>query len=134
MYLLDTNACIKILNNSSPILIERLKSVPPSEVKICSIVKSELLYGARKSSRISENLQILSKFFTVIQSIPYDDLCAEHYGMIRADLERTGSPIGPYDLMIAGVARAHDFVLITHNIKEFNRVVGLRVEDWESYI
>ena len=95
------------------------------------MVKAELLLGARRSTRVEENLQRLKQFFAPLDSLPFDDLCAEHYAVIRADLLAQGKPIGPNDLLIAAIARAHDAVLVTHNSGEFGRVIGLRMEDWE---
>jgi tRNA(fMet)-specific endonuclease VapC len=132
MYLLDTNVCIEILNGSSDAVTARLKSHTPSDIRLCSVVKAELLYGARRSSRVADNLDLLRRFFAAFSPLPFDDLSADHYGLIRADLEREGMPIGPNDLMIAAVARAHDLVLVTHNAREFSRVVGLRLEDWAA--
>lgn len=132
MYLLDTNACIRILNDTAPWLISRLRQHRPSEVLLCSVVKAELLYGARKSARPAENLRLLQAFFEPFPSLPFDDPCAERYGTIRSDLHRAGTPIGPHDLMIAATALANDLVLVTHNVGEFSRVVGLRLEDWET--
>lgn len=132
MVLLDTNACIRILNRSSEPLIARLEATPPDQVRLCSVVKAELLHGARRSSRVEENLQLLSRFFAPIASLPFDDRSAAEYGVIRADLERAGTPIGPNDLLIASTARAHDLTLVTHNLREFSRVAGLRIEDWEA--
>lgn len=131
MYLLDTNACIRILNGSSPALIERLRTVPRSLVRLSSVVKAELLYGARKSVRMAENLRLLERFFDTIASLPLDDNCADEYGLLRQELDRAGTSIGPNDLLIAATARAHDAVLITHNVREFSRVSELRIEDWE---
>jgi len=132
MYLLDTNACIRILNGTSPALISHLQSIPRSQVRLSSVVKAELLYGARQSSRIAENLRLLERFFDTIASLPFDDRCAEEYGLLREALDRTGRPIGPNDLMIAATARAHDAILVTHNVREFSRVPELQLEDWES--
>lgn len=131
MYLLDTNACIRLLNNASESLVSRLRRHDPSEIRLSAVVKAELFYGARRSSRVSENLRLLHRFFAPFVCLPFDDRCAEHYGLIRADLEQVGTPIGPNDLMIAATARAHDLVLITHNTREFSRVIGLQLEDWE---
>ncbi len=131
MYLLDTNACIRILNNRSTPLVARLRAHHPSEIRLCSVVKAELLYGARHSARPAQNLRTLQAFFAPFTSLPFDDDCAEHYGVVRNDLARSGAPIGPYDLMIAATALASDQVLVTHNVDEFTRVVGLRLEDWE---
>jgi len=132
VFLLDTNACIHLLNGTSPALASRLQSYHPSELRLCSVVKAELLYGARKSRRVAENLEALRRFFEPFVSLPFDDRCSEQYGAIRAQLEALGTPIGPNDLIIAATARAHDLTLITHNVEEFSRVVGLPVQDWES--
>jgi tRNA(fMet)-specific endonuclease VapC len=132
MYLLDTNACIRILNGTSPPLIEQLRAVPRSLVRLSSVVKAELLYGARKSTRMAENLRLLERFFDTIASLPFDDSCAEEYGLLRDELDRAGTPIGPNDLLIAATARAHRAILVTHNVREFSRVAELRIEDWES--
>ena len=132
MYLLDTNTCIGFLNNHPPRIAARMQEHDASEICLCSVVKAELLFGARKSARVTENLRLLELFFSPFVCLPFDDRCAEEYGFIRADLEQSGTPIGPHDLMIAAVARAHDCVLVTHNTREFSRVVGLRLEDWEE--
>jgi tRNA(fMet)-specific endonuclease VapC len=132
MYLLDTNACIRILNDASRPLVARLRSHRPSRVRLCSAVKAELLFGARRSRRAAENLALLATFFKPFRSLPFDDRCAEFAGIIHAELSREGRPIGPNDLLIAATARAHDAVLVTHNTAEFSRVVGLRIEDWEE--
>lgn len=132
MYLLDTNACIRILNNSSQKLVARFQQHDPTEICLCSLVKAELLYGARRSTRVAENLHVLQRFFQPLISLPFDDHCAEQYGLIRAELERTGQLIGGNDMLIAATAKAHDCVLVTHNVRELVRVVGLKIEDWES--
>ena len=132
MYLLDTNACIRILNGSSPAVAARLQATNPSDVRLCSVVKAELLYGARRSGRVEPNLRLLQEFFAPLVSLPFDDRCAQEAGLIRLDLERSGRPIGPNDLLIAATARAHDLGLVTHNAREFSRVPGLPVEDWED--
>ena len=131
MHLLDTNACIRILNADAGPLVERLRAEHPSHIRISSVTKAELLYGARHGTRIESNLKRLERFFALIVSLPFDDPCAEHFGIIRADLAARGEPIGPYDMQIAATARAHDLTLVTHNVREFSRVPGLRLEDWE---
>jgi len=77
----------------------------------------------------SRNLRLLEHFFEAVASLPFDDRCAGEYGVIREELERAGTPIGPNDLLIAATALAHDGTLVTHNIREFSRVPGLRMED-----
>lgn len=131
MYLLDTNACIRVLNKTSAPLIARLQRHDPSDVNLCSIVKAELLFGARRSERVAENLALLATFFAPFRCLPFDDLCAEEYASIRADLAHVGTPIVPNDLIIAATARAHDLILVSHNVDEFSRVAGLRIKDWE---
>ena len=131
MYLLDTNVCINFLNGSSRTVEQHFRSHSPSEITVCSIVKAELLFGARNSQRVDANLQILKMFFSPLQSLPFDDRSADEYGLIRADLTAQGKIIGPNDMLIAAVARAYDAVLVTHNTREFSRITGLRLEDWE---
>lgn len=132
MYLLDTNVCIHLLNRVHPGILQKFRSLSPSDIALCSVVKAELLFGARRSTQIEANLQRLKVFFSPLGSLPFDDSCAEHYGLIRADLAAQGAPIGPNDLLIAAIARAHDATLITHHVGEFGRVIGLRIEDWEQ--
>ena len=132
MYLLDTNACIRILNNSSAAVVARFRRESPATIRLCSVVKAELLYGARKSRRVAATLDSLERFLEPIASLPFDDAAAGECGMIRAQLERLGTPIGANDLMIAAIARHHDFTLVTNNVDEFSRIVGLRVVNWET--
>lgn len=132
MYLLDTNVCIHILNQSHAGVAAQFRLHTPREMRLCSVVKSELLFGARRSSRIQENLRLLEVFFAPFQSLPFDDRCAEEAAQIRAQLAGQGRPIGPHDILIAATARVHDAVLVTHNTGEFARVTGLRLEDWEG--
>ncbi len=131
-YLLDTNACIALLNRSSLSLADRFRSTPPSQVRLCSIVKMELLAGARKSRSPAANLQKLRRFFAPIKSLPFDDGCAEQAGLVRAELERLGTPVGPMDTLIAGTALHYEVTLITRNLQEFIRVAGLSLENWET--
>ena len=132
MYLLDSNVCIHLLNGGNPQIERNFRSHSPAEISLCSIVKAELLYGARHSRRVSTNLQRLNIFFAPLESMPFDDRCAEEYGLIRAALVEQGRIIGPNDLIIAAIARANDATLITHNTKEFSRIPSLRLEDWEE--
>jgi tRNA(fMet)-specific endonuclease VapC len=130
-WLLDTNACIHILNGTSAPLIERFRARSPRQLSLCAVVKAELLYCARKSRRVADNLAHLERFFEPLASLPFDDACAGEYGLLRADLASRGTPIGSNDLMIAATARVHDLIVITNNVDEFSRIMGLRVEDWE---
>ncbi|MEW6527539.1 MAG: PIN domain-containing protein [Spirochaetota bacterium] len=98
---------------------------------MCSVVRGELEYGARKSNNPEKTLAILKEFLACFPEISYDSSAAECYGIIRAELEKQGTPIGPYDMQIAAIALANNFTLVTHNIKEFQRIKNLRIEDWE---
>lgn len=98
---------------------------------LSSVVKAELLAGAHKSARASQNLLVFRSFFAALPSVDFDDSAAEHYGRLRAQLERAGTPIGPNDLLIASIALANDLTLVTHNTREFSRVPGLQLDDWE---
>ena len=131
MYLLDTNTCIHFLNGSNAAVAKQMRSLSPSSIALCSIVKAELLYGARHSARVEDNLRLLNEFFAPLSSLSFDDRCAEEYGIIRAQLATQGSIIGPNDLLIAAIARACDVTLVTHNTGEFGRISGLRLIDWE---
>jgi tRNA(fMet)-specific endonuclease VapC len=129
-YLLDTNICIALLKNSDEAVVKKLKSLTPDQVVICSIIKAELLYGARKSQSVEKNLSLLTKFFNQVDSLPFDDCATDFYGTQRTILEKLGTPIGNADLFIASIALAHDLTVVTRNQKEFIRVQNLRVEVW----
>ena len=131
LYLLDTNTCIHFLNGSNATVARQMRSLPPSSITLCSIVKAELLYGARHSERVEDNLRLLNGFFSPLSSLPFDDRCAEEYGVIRAQLTAQGLIIGPNDLLIAAIARACDATLVTHKTGEFSRITSLRLADWE---
>ena len=130
-YQLDTNVCIRYLNGQSEPIRRQLLRRNPDEILLCSVVKAELLYGSMKSEKKDENLGKLRRFVNRFDSLPFDDQAAESYGRIRVQLEQEGTPVGPNDLMIAAIGIAHDAVLITHNTREFGRIEGLTIEDWE---
>ena len=131
-FLLDTNACIRILNGTSPDVIRRLEGLEPADIAMSAVVRAELVYGARKSENVAANLRLVDAFFEPFVCLPFGDREADAYGSLRADLERGGRPIGPNDLLIAATALTHSLTLVTHNLSEFARVPGLKVEDWES--
>lgn len=130
-YLLDTNACIRYLNGRSVNLCLRLESHSASQIAVCSIVKGELFVGAMKSHFPSKTLAKQQQFLDQFVSLPFDDLAADAYSRLRADIESIGQPIGPLDMLIAAIAVANNLTLITNNTREFSRVVGLQQEDWE---
>lgn len=131
IFLLDTNVCIHLLNKKHAIAQQHFLMHSASDIVLCSVVKAELLYGARRSERVEANLALLNAFFAPLQSLHFDDHCAHHYGQIHAALLNQGRPIGPNDTLIAAIARANQLTLVTHNTAEFARVEGLRLADWE---
>ena len=131
-YLLDTNVCIGYLSGRAPGVLERLRSLPRSDVAVCSVVKAELFYGAARSTDPERSLAAQRQFLGQFASLDFDDRAAEVAGRIRAVLARRGEPIGPGDLQIAAIALANGLTLVTRNVREFSRVEELVVEDWEA--
>ena len=129
-YLLDTNACIALLNRSDPGLETRVRRHRTADVGLPAPVAYELYYGAFKSRRRDENLARLDSIG--LEIVPFDASDARSAGAVGASLERSGRPIGPYDILIAGQARARGLVLVTANVREFDRVDGLDCEDWSG--
>jgi tRNA(fMet)-specific endonuclease VapC len=127
-YLLDTNAIISLLNEHDGLVHRRLRTLRPSDVGMSSIVAHELYFGAYKSQRRDQNLATVDSLRFEI--VPFDREDARHAGEIRAALSAQGLPIGGYDVLIAGQARARDLTLVTRNVGEFERVEGLRIENW----
>lgn len=131
LYLLDTNVIAIYLNQRSLILREKLESINPEDIAICSVVKFELFYGAMRSGNPLRNLSRQQEFLDMFVSLPLDDLAARKPGEIRNNLAALGTPIAPYDLLIAAIAIVNNLTLVTHNTREFDRVSELRLEDWE---
>ena len=128
-YLLDTNIVIYVLKRR-PIEVLSLFNENASRMAISAITLSELFQGAEKSSRVSDNLVAIEDFCSRLEVLPYGAKAAQHYGAIRAGLEKTGQPIGVNDLHIAAHARSEGLVVVTNNIGEFARVPALQVENW----
>jgi len=131
-YLLDTNTCIRYLNGRSPAVVQRLNTIPETDVCVSSIVKFELRYGALRSEYVEKTVAQQKKFLNRYKSLPFDDAAHVHAAKTRADLARAGTPIGPYDLFIAAIGLANNLIVVTHNTAEFNRISGLKIEDWEA--
>ncbi|MBD2450692.1 type II toxin-antitoxin system VapC family toxin [Nostoc sp. FACHB-152] len=131
-YLLDSNVCIRLINNSSAAVTNRLASQEPEDILISTITQLELYYGAYRSLQQERNLEILQRFFSQFTILALDAKGARIAGRIRAELAANGTPIGPYDLQIAAIAIANNLILVTHNVREFSRVNGLQLEDWEQ--
>lgn len=130
MWFLDTNTCIYFLNGTHPSVRDRLLSTAPVDIAISAIVKAELLVGARKSTKSAETLSLVTRFLEPFEIVPFDSDASGTYGVIRADLEKRGTIIGPNDLLIAATVLHHNGTLVTHNIREFSRVPGLNIENW----
>ncbi len=126
--LLDTNAVIEMLRGNSRVLA-RLRAHPPGEVAVSAIVMHELFYGAYRSARVEANVARVDGLRFEVAAFERED--ARAAGEVRASLAAAGAGIGPHDVLIAGQALARGAVLVTHNVREFGRVAGLRVEDWE---
>lgn len=129
-YLLDTNAVIALMKNNIN-FVEQVHRVGRDPLRICAPVEAELWYGVYKSGKPEENRSHLLTLLTWLPSLPFSSEATQYFGKIRAALARQGNPIGPYDLQIAAIARAHGLVVVTHNTREFTRVPGLMVEDWQ---
>ena len=135
MICLDTNAVIAVLNDrASPVRTRIDATIQRGRtLAISPIVLFELRYGAAKSARPERNMQRISDFLAgAIAVLPFEPEDAEEAGDIRAALERAGTPIGPYDVLIAAQARRRDALLVTTNEREFARVPGLQTEDWAA--
>jgi len=130
-YLLDTNTCIRAINGRAPRVRERLLVMDLTEIMVCSVVKGEMFAGAARSQMPTQSFERQQLFLQQFVSLPFDDAEAMVYGQVRGMLEQAGTPIGPLDTMIAAIALANNLILVTHNTREFARVVGLTLEDWE---
>lgn len=128
--LLDTNAVIALLARRSDALLQRVEAAEPGSLAVSSIVAHELYYGAYRSQKVAFNLETLRLLFADLAILDLDREDARVAGEIRANLARQGTPIGPYDVLIAGQARARNLTLITNNTDEFARVPGLGIQDW----
>lgn len=129
-YLLDTNTVIALVGRKSDTVLTRLDRVKPGAVGVSSIVAHELYFGAYKSQKIEHNLETLRLLFADVVILDFDRGDAHAAGEIRAGLARKGTPIGPFDVLIAGQAKHRGLVLVTNNLGEFQRVEHLRLEDW----
>lgn len=130
MYLLDTNICIYIINKKPLQVIERIKCLQPHQIKLSSISLGELEYGVSKSRDRERNRTALIHFVAAFDIVAFNDADAEIYGLLRADLEKKGKIIGPYDLQIAAQALTRDLILVTNNTSEFERIPNLKLENW----
>ena len=127
---LDTNAVIALMTGRSAVLAARVQAQSVGDIAISAIVAHELSYGAYRSQRVEHNLETLRLLLQDFAILDLDANDARVAGEVRAELAHRGTPIGPYDVLIAGQARARGLTLVTNNVGEFERVAGLRVADW----
>jgi tRNA(fMet)-specific endonuclease VapC len=128
-YMLDTNICIYVMKNYPRALREKFNSLA-EQLCISTITLGELHYGAEKSAHRVDNLTAMEHFVARLDVLPFEAKAAAHYGQVRAELERAGTPCGPHDMQIGGHARSEGLIIVTNNIREFSRMPGIRAENW----
>jgi tRNA(fMet)-specific endonuclease VapC len=130
MYLLDTNICIYIIKKKPADVLKTLKTKSKKDIYISSITIAELEYGIAKSHFPEKNKIALIEFLSIFNILPFDDNDAVDFGEIKKELEKKGKIIGPMDLLLAAQAKSKKLILVTNNTKEFERVEGLKIENW----
>lgn len=130
MYILDTNICSYLMKRAHPAMVERVKTFALRELKVSVVTLFELEYGILRSERRDHLRHVVRAFMENVEVLDWTSAAAWEAGAIRAELAAAGSPIGAYDLLIAGHVRSLDAILVTHNLREFSRVSRLRLEDW----
>jgi tRNA(fMet)-specific endonuclease VapC len=128
--MLDTNTCIYIIKEKPAYVLERFKKAHISDIGISSITLSELVYGAAKSSKPEQNHLALAQFVAPLEVLAYDHSASQYCGSIRNHLEKQGTPIGALDMLIAAHALSAGCILVTNNKREFQRVPGIKIENW----
>jgi tRNA(fMet)-specific endonuclease VapC len=131
IYLLDTNVWIQFLRTGNALVIQRIQSHQPADLRVCTISAAELYFGCLKSAKPADNRPKVEALLAPYICLTFDSGAADHFAQIRYHLESLGTPIGPYDMQIAAMARANGCTMVTHNTAEFSRVPGLPIEDWE---
>ena len=127
-YMLDTNICIYVIKNRPEGLRERFNRLA-DQLCISAVTLAEIIYGAEKSARQIENIKVVEQFAARLDVLPFGERAATHYGQIRADLERAGHPVGLHDMMIGGHARSEGLTLVSNNVREFQHIEGLRIDN-----
>jgi len=129
-FLLDTNICIALIKRKPAKTIARLSALSVGDIGLSSITLAELQYGVVKSGQPEQNRQALEEFLLPLEIAAFDRKAAEIYGIVRAGLEKAGTPIGPLDTMIGAHALSLEATLVTNNTREFRRIPALKIEDW----
>jgi tRNA(fMet)-specific endonuclease VapC len=132
MYLLDTNICVFAIKKKRTKVLDVIKEKSKNSIFISSLTMAELEYGVENSSQIENNRISLLKFISIFNILNFDDSDAIHYGKLKAKLKKEGKMIGPIDMLLAGQALSKNLIFITNNMKEFERVEGLKIEDWSN--
>jgi tRNA(fMet)-specific endonuclease VapC len=130
MYMLDTNICSYIIKKRPPQVLAKFEQIPHTDISISVITLAELQYGVTKSTKATHNQTIIDAFVSRLEVLPWTFEITQHYGQIRTDLERQGTPIGSMDLLIAAHCISLDATLVTNNTREFNRIPQLKLENW----
>jgi tRNA(fMet)-specific endonuclease VapC len=128
-YMLDTNICIYVMRNYPLDLLEKLNALA-EQLCISSISLGELHYGAENSARRADNLMAIEHFVARLDVLAFESKAAAHYGQLRAELERAGTPCGPHDMQIGGHARSEGLIVVTNHAREFSQMPGVRTENW----
>ena len=129
-YMLDTNICIYVIKHKPAGAIRRFLEHDPYDICVSSITYAEMMHGVEKSAARERNRIAYMAFMSAITVLDFSAKAAEEYGRVRSALEAQGTPIGPMDMLIAGHAKAENLILVTNNTREFERVKGLRLENW----
>ena len=130
-YLLDTNVWVQFLRNKNALVVQRIQAHHPSELRVCTVTAAELYFGCWKSAKPGAHRATVDAVLAPFEWLLFDRIAADEFAKIRHHLETQGTPIGPYDMQIAAIARGNGLTLVSHNTSEFNRVPGLLLEDWE---
>ena len=129
-YMLDTNICIYAIKNKPEQVLEKLKENLSNGICISAITLAELQHGVEKSMNPEKNSMALLQFLSILDILPFDDLAAVEYGKICAYLQKRGTPIGTMDMLIAAHAKTENLIIVTNNVREFERVPDLKIENW----
>ena len=131
-YMLDTNICIYAIKNKPEQVLEKLKQNLSNGICISAITLAELQHGVEKSINPEKNSMALLQFLSILDILPFDDLAAVEYGKICAYLQKRGTPIGTIDMLIAAHAKTENLIIVTNNVREFERVPDLKIENWAN--
>ena len=129
-YMLDTNICIYYIKNKPASVVEKFRINLDNGLSISTITLAELEHGVAASQHSEKNARALMQFLAIIDVLSFDDEAAEVYGTVCADLQKRGTPIGPLDTLIAAHAKSEGLILVTNNLREFERVQGLQIDNW----